>query len=101
MNEDQIHSFINNHLVDEFAKELEEILQSNQELHALAANPFFLQSMINAYSPDLAGMRNRGQFLEYLLEKSLAREHQRGKIFDQPKVKKCLCNIAFSGLTPI
>ena len=98
MDDDQICSFIRKRLKSENETELEKIMEANQALQALAINPFFLQSMINAYSPDLMGVKNRGQFLEYLLQKLLLREQQRGKVFDQSIVIKTLCKLAFSML---
>lgn len=96
MNDKQIKSFIHNYMKDDSANELEKILSENKALLELAANPFFLKNMVGIYSIELEGITNRGQFLEYLLEKSLMREKHLGKTFDLNSVKESICKISYS-----
>ncbi|MEP7135665.1 MAG: HEAT repeat domain-containing protein [Chloroflexota bacterium] len=96
MNAEQINSFVHNYIEDDSAIEFEKVLRENKALLELAANPFFLKNMIGIYSIELEGITNRGQFLEYLLEKSLMREKQLGKNFDLNRVKESICKISYS-----
>jgi HEAT repeat protein len=95
MDINQIHQFLENYMGIDNSGELERTLEQNETLNMLAQNPFFLQSMISAFSPELNLVNNKGQFLEYLTRKLLDREKNRGLIFDVKDVIKTASKLAF------
>jgi HEAT repeat protein len=98
MDASQIREFLQKYMGVNKVGELENMLEKNATLGTLAQNPFFLQCMIGAFSPELSFVQNKGQFLEYLTRKLLEREKNRGMIFEPDRIIRTASKLAFGML---